>query len=167
LKLGYLKPLTICPRMFLQRTTFAYEETVSHLDQFGRNPLIESYLVQYLLVCFYAEVEERLKEIVSAQLGQIGDRKVASFIFKSSEGMIKRVKKAEINDLLSKFDCGDGDVISELLGDMNLQPYFDAITNRHRVSHDQGGSMTLNYFGQAIPCAEAILGKVEQVLANN
>ena len=120
--------------------------------------------MQFLLVSLYAEVEEKLKTIINARLLQINDRKIAAFIFKSNESMLKRVKKAEINDLLSKFDCGEGDIISEELAGMNLQPYFDAIVNRHRVSHDQGASMTLDYFGQALPCAEAILDKVEQIL---
>ncbi len=140
---------------------------MSHLDGVGRNPLIEAYLVQYLLVSFYAEVEERIKEIITNRLAEINDRKVASFIFKSNESMIKRVKKAEVNDLLGKFDCGEGDIISELLVDMNLQPYFDAITNRHRVSHDQGASMTLDYFGRALPCAEAILDAVRRAIASD
>ncbi|WP_267394554.1 MULTISPECIES: hypothetical protein [unclassified Sphingomonas] len=151
--------------MRLQRTSFAYEETLSHLQNVGRNPLIEIYLVQFLLVAFYAEVEEKVKEIVSARLNSISDPKVASFIFKSHEGMLKRVKKADINDVLQRFDCGTGDIISGLVDGMNLQPYFDAITNRHKVSHDDGASMTLEYFGQALPCGEAILEALESALA--
>lgn len=153
--------------MRLARTTFAYEETVSHLQAVGRNPLIEIYLVQFLLVSLYAEVEEKLKSIVSHRLAMISDKKVAAFIEKTSEGMIRRVKKAEINDLLKAFDCGDGDMISSHVGEMNLQPYFDAITNRHKVSHDDGASMTLDYFGQALPCAEAVLDAVEILLAKD
>lgn len=151
--------------MRLTRTTFAYEAVLQHLGSAGRNPLIEIYLVQFLLVALYAEVEEKLKSIVAARLSEIQDRKVAAFIYQTSEGMIRRVKKAEINDLLRKFDCGDGDVIAELLGEVNLQPYFDAITNRHLVSHDDGAQMTLEYFGSALPCAEMVLGAVQQALA--
>lgn len=152
--------------MHLSRTTFAYEEAISHLQKFGRNPLIEIYLVQYLLILFYSEVEDKIKEIVTARLSQIDDRKVASFVFNTNEGMLKRVKKAEINELLNKFDCGDGDVISRFLEGMNLQPYFDAVTNRHKVAHDQGSTITLDYFGQALPCAEAILDAVEKIIAH-
>ena len=151
----------------MSRTTFAYEETQSYLATSGRNALVEAYLVQYLLVCFYSEIEERIKEVIESRIREINDPKVASFIIKTSQGMIRRVKKAEINDILTKFDCGEGDIISELLSDMNLQPYFDAITNRHLVSHGQGVSMTLDYFGMAIPCGEAILQKITETLANN
>ena len=112
-------------------------------------------------------MEECLKKIISDRLLEINDPKVASFIFTANEAMIKRVKKADINDLLKKFGCGDGDIISEHLANINLQPYFDVITNRHRVSHDQGASMTLDDFGKALPCGEAILLKVMEVLAND
>jgi len=151
--------------MYLVRTTFAYDEVTTHLAAAGRNPLIEIYLVQFLLVALYAEVEEKIKEIIAARLRLVEDQKVAEFIFKTNEGMLKRVKKSEINDVLQKFGCGDGDVISARLPDMNLQPYFDAITNRHKVSHDDGASMTLEDFGKALPCAEAILDAVEKALA--
>jgi hypothetical protein len=51
------------------------------------------------------------------------------------------------------------------LPEQNLQPYFDAITNRHKVSHDDGAAMTLEDFGKALPCAEAILDAVAEALA--
>jgi len=150
--------------MYLIRTNFAYDEAVSHLSSSASNPLIESYLVQYLLISFYSEVEEKIKEIISERISNINDYKVSSFVFKTNEGMIKRIKKADINDVLSKFSCGEGDIISEALPNINLQPYFDAITNRHLVSHQQGSAMTLNYFATALPCAEAILTTVKELL---
>lgn len=151
--------------MYLVRTSFAYDEVTNHLNQVGRNPLIEIYLVQFLLVAFYAEMEEKIKDIILSRLRIIEDRKVAGFIFKTHEQMLKRVKKAEINDVLQKFGYGEGDVISDCLPDLNLQPYFDAITNRHKVSHDDGAAMTLEDFAKALPCAEAILKAVELALA--
>jgi hypothetical protein len=151
--------------MLLARTSFALDEIEGFLADAGSNPLIESYFVQYLLVAFYAEVEEHVKAIISDRIKDIGDRKVAAFVFKSNEAMLKRVKKAEINDVLQKFDCGEGDVISGLLEGVNLQPYFDAITNRHLVSHRDGARMTIEEFGKALPCAEAILGALKNALA--
>lgn len=150
--------------MRLARTAFALDEVSQFLINNNGNPLIESYLVQYLLVAFYSELEEHVKFIISNRISGIGDRKVSSFIIKSNEGMMKRVKKAEINDVLHKFDCGEGDVISRLVGDLNIQPYFDAITNRHLVSHQGGTNMTLSRFVDVLPCAEAILDTLENAL---
>ena len=150
--------------MYLERTTFAYEESASYLGRVGPSPLIESCLVQYLLVSYYAEFEEKIRDIIAERISNVQDRKLSSFILALNEGMLRRVKKTDINDVLQKFACGEGDLISEHLPEMNLQPYFDAITNRHKVSHDQGSSMTLAYFGEALPCAEAILGAVKEML---
>lgn len=150
--------------MWLVRTNFAYDEIKEYLASTGENSLIESYFVQYLLVAFYSEVEDSVKKIISDRIGKIDDRKVASFVFKSNEGMLKRVKKSDINDVLQKFDCGEGDVISSVLDGMNLQPYFDAVTNRHLVSHSDGAKMTIDDFSKALPCAETILSALKKTL---
>lgn len=150
--------------MELARTKFAYDQTVSHLAVHGKNSPIESYLVQFLLVLFYSEVEEKIKEIAVKRLSVIDDKKVTAFLTKMNEGMFKRIKKSEINDLLHKFDCGDGDIIAEKMPNRNLEPYFSAINNRHKVSHSTGSTMTLAEFSEAIPCAEAILEAVQQLL---
>lgn len=160
------KQSNIFPEMYLERTSFAYEETLAHLNKTGRNPLIEAYLSQYLLVAFYAEVEERVREIILNRLSQIEDRKVASFVFKTNEGMLKRINKSDINDVLNKFDCGEGDVISKRLDGTNLQPYFDALANRHKVSHAQGSSMTLEDVGKALSCGEVILEAMNNAISN-
>lgn len=151
--------------MKLVRTQFAYDEIKAHLGSSVSNPLIENYFVQYLLVAFYAETEEVIKSLISNRLAQIGDEQVAHFIYQTNEGMIKRVRKSDINDVLQKFKCGDGDILAREGGDFNFQPYFDAITNRHLVSHASGASMTLDDFGEALPCAEFIFDVVERLLA--
>lgn len=143
--------------MRLVRTSFAYENVLEHLREGERSPLIEIYLVQFLLVAFYSELEEKVKQIIADRIELIDDHKVAGFIFKNQESIFKRVKKSDINTVLQNFKCGDGDVLQAHLGEMNLQPYHDAITNRHLVSHDDGASMTIGEFANVLPCAEAIL----------
>jgi hypothetical protein len=150
--------------MRLVRTQFAYEEIIAHLAGSGADPLIENYFVQFLLVSFYAEVEEVIKNVVSNRLSNIRDEQVAHFILQTNEAMIRRIKKSEINDILQKFKCGDGDILAREGGDFNFQPYFDAITNRHLVSHGEGASMTLDGFSKALPCAEFIFDVVERLL---
>jgi hypothetical protein len=150
--------------MRLARTSFALDEVRQFLSNSEGSPLVESYLVQYLLVAFYAELEEHVASIISSRISAIQDQKVAFFVSRTHEQMLKRVKKAEINDVLHKFNCGEGDVISTLVGDLNLQPYFDAITNRHLVSHQGGTNMTISQFTAVIPCAEIVLTTLEHAL---
>lgn len=142
----------------LERTRFAFESVSNHFASTGRDALIESFCVQYLVVCLYSEMERMLSNIVSDRLSQIEDQKVAKFIASTNDAMIRRVKKAEINDLLKKFGCDQ--LVEAEIDELNLQPYFDAIANRHLVTHSEGCSMTLDEFSRAIPCAEKILEKV-------
>jgi hypothetical protein len=151
--------------MRLARTAFAIEEIMLFLGNSHPSPLIESYLVQYILVAFYSELEEHVKIIIADRIGSIQDSKVAHFVSKTHENMIKRVKKSDIYDVLQKFGCGQGDVIGNLLIDMNLQPYYDVITNRHLVSHQGGTNMTLNQVAAALPVAEAVLSALHGALS--
>ncbi|KQU49767.1 hypothetical protein ASG67_11750 [Sphingomonas sp. Leaf339] len=151
--------------MRLARTAFALDEVQGFLRGGENNPLVESYLVQYLLVAFYSELEEHVKGIIAARISQVQDRKVAYFVAKTHEHMLKRVKKSEINDVLQKFGCGEGDVISSLVGDLNLQPYYDIITNRHLVSHQGGTNMTMSQVAAALPVAEVVLNALAGALA--
>jgi hypothetical protein len=66
--------------MRLQRTQFALDEIKEFLLASPRNPLIENYLVQYLLVAFYSEFEEHVKLVISSRIRRIDDRRVA-FLF--------------------------------------------------------------------------------------
>src|SRR5688572_26242725 len=120
--------------MNLERTRFAAEEIDAFLASCaGRNPLIENYLAQYLLIAFYSETEEIIKSIIKSRISAISDPKVSSFIFLTNEAMIRRVKKADINDILQKFDCGDGDIIANHIEEQEYQLYSAVIANRHNV----------------------------------
>jgi hypothetical protein len=79
--------------------------------------------------------------------------------------MIRRVKKSEINDIIRKFGCDEEDCVGDELEGLKLQPYFDAIANRHSVAHGTGCDMTLDEFERAIPCAEKIFIAVEKAIA--
>ena len=150
--------------MRLERTRFAAEEIEAFLEQAaGKNPLIENYLAQYLLIAFYSETEEIVAKIIKARLAEVDDPRVASFIYLTNEKMIRRVKKAEISDVLEKFSCGP-DVIGERVEEQDYQLYSAVITNRHNVSHGEGAEMTLPEIVKAIPCAEKIFETMEQAL---
>jgi hypothetical protein len=149
----------------LERTRFALENVREFIAQAGSNPLIENFLVQYLLVSFYSEVEDTLARILRARIAAVTDSKLAVFIATTNEAMIRRVKKSEINDILKKFGCDEASCVGDELDGMNLQPYFDAIANRHSVAHGSGCDMTLDEFERAIPCAERIFLAVQEAIA--
>jgi hypothetical protein len=150
--------------MELERTRFVLEAIDQHLQTGGTNPLIESYFAQYALVVFYSEAEQKLKDTVERRLDEVHDAKVSSFISCHRAGMLRRIKKEELNQLLSNFACGDGDLIGGELGEAEHQRYSTAIANRHQVSHGEGANMTLPEIRQAVDSAERVLAFVEQKL---
>lgn len=145
--------------MSVARTTFAFDTLKSHFETHGRDALVESFCVQYLVVCLYAEMEKILSAIIATRLQRVSDAQVANFILLTNDAMIKRVKKADINDLLKKFGCEE--MIGGELDGTNLQPYFDAVLNRHLVAHGEGSSMTLDDFEKVLPCVDLILQKIK------
>ncbi|QJB68210.1 hypothetical protein [Parasphingorhabdus halotolerans] len=150
----------------LDRTRFVTEEITGFLAvQAEQNRNIESYFTQHLLVVFYSETEQKIKKLVEHRLNQIDDRKVAKFIYSTNEGMLNRIKKGELNDLLKKFDCGDGDIIGDEFSQAEHQKYSGAIANRHSVSHGEGASMTLEEFLEVLNATEKILTFVEEKIS--
>lgn len=147
----------------LDRTRFVTEEITDFLAiQAEKNRTIESYFTQHLLVVFYSETEQKIKKLVEQRLAQIEDRKVAKFIYSTNEGMLNRIKKGELNDLLQKFDCGEGDIIGDEFSPIEHQKYSGAIANRHQVSHGEGASMTLDEFLEVLDATEKILTFVQE-----
>lgn len=150
--------------MQVERTKFAFENIKEFFERNGRDPLVESFLVQYLIVNLYSEMEKLLAQTIRARLAGVGDGRAAEFIAATNDAMIRRVKKAEINDVLKKFGCDE--IIDNQIDGVNLQPYFDAIAGRHLVTHGDGCSMTLEEFECVLPCADLILESVQQMIAN-
>lgn len=149
----------------LQRTEFALEHVKKHLEEHGSSgSLIESFLVQYLLVSFYSEMEERVKETIKSRLHFKGDKKLENFVYKTHESMIKRIKKSDIKDIVLLFgdDCKDkfGGSISE----MDISLYSSAIENRHITSHGSGGTITLVQMEKALGSAEKILDSLKRAI---
>lgn len=151
--------------MQLQRTQFAIEAIRTHLDAHGRDALIESFFVQYLLVCLYSEMEDGLAKIISSRLSEIEDPKVSNFIKITNDAMIRRTKKADINDILKKFGCDEDKLIENEVNGKSMQPYFDAISNRHLVSHASGCNMTIDDFEKSVECAEMLFEVVKDAIA--
>lgn len=84
----------------LLRTSLVLETSQRHLASIPDYNLdkleISSYLARVSAVMFYAEMEERVKEIVGERFADGGDRKLAHFLRKTNEGLLKRMKRKEL-----------------------------------------------------------------------
>jgi hypothetical protein len=149
----------------LEKTRFALEEIKLFCSQNQPTPLVTSYFAQYLAVSFYSETEQIVRSVLEDRLSRIADRKVTCFIASGSGALLKRVKKTELNDLLIKFDCGQGDVLGQHVNEEDVQAYSSIITDRHRTSHGDGAGVTIGDVERALPCAERLFDAFEQLIA--
>lgn len=148
----------------LAKTEFALEQIKFHLS---KNPkdgaIIEGYFVQYLLVCFYSEIEDQISKIIRNRLHFSGDQKLQTFVYNTNENMIKRAKSADIRDVLLKFGCDQDDILNDVT-DRELGYYGSAIANRHNVAHGDGVSITIIQVEEAIEAAKKILESLEKCI---
>ena len=149
---------------YLEKTKFSLNEIKQHLGQNqNKSVLVESYLVQYLLVCLYSEIENTLVKIIRNRLHFAGDQKLQNFVYNTNEAMIKRAKTGDIRTFVEKFGC-DKETCFQSITAKELGVYGSALANRHAVSHAEGVSLTLEEFEQALIAAEKILVTVESII---
>lgn len=148
----------------LEKTRFALDEIKAFCAASPPNPLVSSYFAQFLAVSFYAETEQTVRKILEDRLSRINDEKVSSFISSGNGAIFKRVRKTDLNDLLSKFKCGDGDIIGAHVDEVDTQAYSSIINDRHLTSHGEGSSITIADVERALPCAERMFDIFEQLI---
>ena len=149
----------------LERTRFALSEVEEYLNYIEEPaPLIEIFLVSYLTISFYSEMEEHVKQIYQNRLNFNGDARLEFFIHTTNEAMMRRVKISEISDLANCFgdDCRDN--FRNNLDERDVQAYSSVISNRHRVAHGRGGNLTIGDIRTAIIAADCILESLENAI---
>lgn len=149
----------------LPRTAFALDLVSKHLDETGTSSSpIEGYLVQYLTVAFYSEMEEQVKRIYRSRLHFEGDQRLAHFVTKTQDKMMGRVNKSEIAQLAVCFGDECKTLFNENLEAQDIAYYGTVISNRHQISHAQGATITLPDFRKAIQAADKILISLQSAI---
>ncbi|WP_146184093.1 MULTISPECIES: HEPN domain-containing protein [unclassified Caulobacter] len=154
--------------MRLLRTAMVLEVAERHLQNEAANSpdfaLVSNYLAQVATVTFYAEMEQRLHEVVRNRLMGAGDEKLAYFLAKHREALVKRVKKSEIADTAAMFGADCKDQFSSNFSDAEITIYNNIITDRHQNAHGNGGGVTISDVKLAFPIAERILDALSKAI---
>lgn len=154
--------------MELLRTDLVLDTSRRHLAslQPGNPDIAEisSYLAQVASITFYSEVEEHIKRIVDARLRASGDHRIAHFIFKNKEGMIKRISKSDIVETIVQFGDDCRQELNNRFRDDEISAYSNVIKSRHETAHRQGGTITLDEVKAAKDVAERLLNSVEEII---
>src|ERR1700719_211743 len=143
--------------MNLSRTRAAFDIINAQVGTTKPDQFIESCLAQYLSVILYAEMEERISEIVTMQLQKFTNRPIGQYLTQNMEKIIRRTSKSDIASLLAAFGDKFKYAFNELVSETDVSLYSNVITARHSVGHRQGSNITLIEIHEGIDAADKIL----------
>lgn len=147
--------------MRLVRTTAAHQLVDAYVKDSSPDPFIVNCLAQHLAVVFYAEVEERIAEIIEGKLKKFTNTTVGRFLTSNMEKIIRRTRKSDIAGLLSNFDTAMQDNFNAAVPVNTVTIYTNVITARHSAGHKQGSNITLQELADGIIAAEKILDELD------
>jgi len=153
--------------MELLRTELVLDTSRRHVGALSQSPdaaEIANYLAQIAAITFYAEVEEKVRKIISDRLAAPGDGRLAYFLFKNKEGMIKRVSKADLVETLVQFGADCRDELNRRFDEAEITKYSNVISGRHRTSHGPGAEITLEEVHEAKAVAERLLDSISEII---
>lgn len=148
--------------MNLNRTRVAYTFIRDHVANEKPDSFIESCLAQYLAVIFYAEVEEKISEIITLHLKRFTASRLGHFLSANMDNIISRTPKSDIAKILGLMDEGFKSQFNQAVAQNDVSFYSNIIRARHNVGHKQGATVNLNEIMQGIDAADKILVAIDK-----
>lgn len=153
----------------LERTALVIETSRRHVSAIPNDSadkaLISAYLAGIACVIFYSEMEERVRDVLKKRLAVGGDTKLATFLFKTNEGILKRIKKTDIAETVSLFGEEMKGLLNERIAPDKVEKYSNVILKRHNTSHGPGLDVTLMEVEEAMQIAEEMLVLLAEIIA--
>lgn len=139
--------------MKLHRVELTIRVCQEHLDSTSSyGSQIEAFLTQQLLVIICAEIEKKIKEMISAQ-HSIKSRPKARF---------HCMKSSQLAKILKKFGTARKQRFLELMDENAKNAYDSIVVNRHNTAHGSGSNLT---FREAVESYRAGLSVIESLSA--
>jgi hypothetical protein len=155
--------------MQLVRTLLIVETAERHVAAIEQTNLdraaISIYLARVASITFFGEMEERIRTIVASRLGRGGDARLATFLAKTNEGVLKRMKRSDIADTVALFGDDCKEEFRSRLSEEDFTKYQNVIRDRHETAHGAGGDVTLSEVRDAVEIAERLLVALRECIA--
>jgi hypothetical protein len=113
----------------------------------NRQPEIEAYLTRYLLILIYAAYEQKIRDILFEKAGSISDSSLSSFIKSLTVTVTRRIRSADLNNLLERFSSEHKAEFSRTsqTNSKAWQAYNSIVSNRNIIAHDAAQSVTMTF----------------------
>ena len=108
------------------------------LNNISNDPFLEGYMLEYVLIVFYNELEENLKNVIGDFLEKKSDSEISNFISNNLNTILKRTEKKDLKKTLKLFSEEKAAHFDEILkqeAESLLRQYSGFIENRHNVAH--------------------------------
>lgn len=147
--------------MKLDRTAAVLDAVEASIGN-GEVGVTASFLAQYTAIILYAEMEEKIAEIVRVRLEQYSHRVIAGFLTSTMGDVIKRTPKSDIAKLVVRFGDDFRGAFNGMIDDKQVQQYSNVIEARHDVGHRRGSNITLKEVRLGQIAADHILQALHQ-----
>jgi hypothetical protein len=143
--------------MPLVRTRVAFELIQTDVTANKPDKFIQSCLAQHLAVTFYAEMEERVAEIISTHLKRFTGSRIGQFLTANLDQMIGRVPKSDISKLLGLLGEDFKAKFNDQIPERDVSMYSNIIQARHSIGHKNGSEIAMSEILLGIDAADKIL----------
>lgn len=151
--------------MSFTRTELALEDCKEHLVKTSAmGTAVEFYLVQHMLVIFFAELEMVVHECVKNRVARTSDDDVIRFAESSAKRLFRSVRKSDLAELLKSFNADACAAFNGALAEEDVTRYGNAVTSRHNVAHGTGSQMTLRELEDALDASRRVILCFKQAL---
>ena len=149
----------------LTRTQVAFDECDNHLrDSNAAGSPVESYLTEHILVLLCADMQQALYRIADQRAQQVSDAALQAFVSEASIRILRSVQKGEISTFIGLFGPVYKERFNDSLDEREVTIYNNAVSQRHKVAHQGGGTMTFKELPDVITVANKILDSAEKAL---
>jgi hypothetical protein len=138
------------------RTKQALSTATSHLST-SSDPEIQHYLMQFVSVVFYSELEAKLAIVIENVLTKQCGVRGGQFVKTHLASILKRAEKKDIAKLVSGFGDDLLGKFNSLVDDQQVSAYSNLILARHRVGHSTGVEINPADVRNGVLAAEHIL----------
>ena len=130
-------------RVVFKRTRYIFDKLSFALKETEHDSELRSYFTQYILVVFYSEFEDKLKDVLQEALKFHSTEGLSQFISKAMDTVFNRIDKKNLVKTIAYFGNDRKNKFKSLISEADLQKYQTFIENRHKAAH--GDSIALSW----------------------
>ena len=151
-------------KVIFKKTRYVFDKLSFALNKTEDDSELKSYFTQYILVVFYSEFEDKLKDALQEALKAHSTEGLSQFISKTMDAVFKRTDKKDLLKTIAYFGNDRKDKFKSLISEEDLQKYQTFIENRHKAAHGDSISLSWEEAKNMTNIGERIIAAIQESL---